>query len=299
MIPSWVLLTVLSQFFFTVSVFIDKYLVSGRFKDWKPIPIYTSLVNGVLGTVIWVALGFPIPPMHDLIIVLLTGALTIIGLATYYAAIFNEQATNIIIFFKMEPLMVLILSTLFLGELLTVQQLIGFVVILISGVAIALEGSLKNFRLSKGFYLIMLTNLFWALPSILFKYASQSTSFWKLANYESWGFFIGGLLLLVVKSMRDAFLLHVRSVSKSTIGVVATNEVVYLLARLINYYAMTIGIVALVSVLGSTQVIWGLLFGLVLGTLAPAIFKEDISKSGLTKKLVFTSTLIAGVLLVS
>ena len=55
---------------------------------------------------------------------------------------------------------------------------------------------------------------------------------------------------------------------------------------------------ALVSVVGISQVLFGILFGWLLTLLLPHIFNEKIKKEDLLKKVVLAITLIFGIILI-
>jgi hypothetical protein len=63
--------------------------------------------------------------------------------------------------------------------------------------------------------------------------------------------------------------------------------------------AFTLAPVAIVSIIGSTQVFFGLLYGTVLTILFPKLFKENISKQTLVRKLILAIIAFTGIFLVS
>ena len=62
------------------------------------------------------------------------------------------------------------------------------------------------------------------------------------------------------------------------------NELIFVGAKSITYYAYSIGPVSLVSVVNGIQPFIGLLYGWFLTALFPKQFTEDISKKGLAHK---------------
>ena len=77
-----------------------------------------------------------------------------------------------------------------------------------------------------------------------------------------------------------------------------SNEIIFVIGKSITFYAYTIGTATLVSVVGSTQVFFGIIFGLLLTKFAPKILKEDVSTRELTKKIVSAVALFVGLWLV-
>lgn len=86
-----------------------------------------------------------------------------------------------------------------------------------------------------------------------------------------------------------------RSVGKVTLGVMFFNEILFIISKAFTFLAISLGPVALVGVLGGTQVFYGFLYGILLTLLFPKIFQEDISKNEIVKKLLFAVILFIGI----
>src|SRR5688500_10113521 len=98
-----------------------------------------------------------------MVLVMVTGVMTSAGAALYLTAIARDEASKIIVLIQMQPVIVLLLSLVFLNDTISVQQLIGFVLILGAAVAISLNrGESGGFKLSAAFYLILLCDFIWA-----------------------------------------------------------------------------------------------------------------------------------------
>jgi hypothetical protein len=140
----------------------------------------------------------------------------------------------------------------------------------------------------------------WALAGVLIKFAINATSFTKILPYESWGIGIGGIILfLLFPGIRKAFLKSIKTLKKPTIGILLGNEAVFVSAKAITFLAYSLGPVALVSVLGGTQVFFGIIYGIFLTLLFPKIFKEDIDKNTLIKKGILGFGVLVGIILMS
>jgi hypothetical protein len=76
------------------------------------------------------------------------------------------------------------------------------------------------------------------------------------------------------------------------------NEGLFVLAKALTFYAYSIGPTALVSIIGSTQVFFGILYGGILSLIAAHVFQEDVTKKGLARKFTFAIILFIGIWLV-
>jgi uncharacterized membrane protein len=296
----WIFYALASPLVFSFVNFGDKFIIEKHIQDTRAMPIYSGIVAFFTGCVLFVLTGFPTLALKDMVLVMFTGMMTSLGAALYFTAIARDEASKIIVLIQIQPVIVLLLSVVFLNDAISAQQLIGFVLILGAAVAISLNRDGGGFKLSGAFYLILLCDLIWASSLVLFKFVAVESQFSALLPYESWGLALGDLALyLFVPSIRNAFPNNLKIVSRRALGLMAINETIFVVAKLLGLTAVALGPVALVSVLGSTQIFFGVVLGAILTTLAPAIFKEDISWRSLARKSVLALVMFGGILLVN
>lgn len=295
----WFIPALLSPIVYSLINFVDKYLISSEIKDYRAMPIYTGIVGFIGGTLLWIFTGFPILEFRDAFIILLTGVLALFALVFYFQALSEEETTVIIILFQMFPVFSLILSYLFLSETITLKQLIGFIIILTASVGVSLRKTSTKTKIGKALLLITIYNILWAFSGVLAKYTINVNTLPKIFSYESWGIGFGGLILfLFYIPARNAFLENVKTIKKRTLAILFINEGLFALGKSLSFLAYSLGSVALVSVVSSTQVFFGIILGFVLTLIAPKVFKEDVTKEGLLKKIAFSILLFIGILLV-
>lgn len=295
----WIVPALLAPAVYTVVNFIDKYIVSKEVKDYRGMPIYGTIMGFIVGTIFWIITGFPLLPLKDALIVFATGTLTIWGAALYFKAISLEDASKLILLFQSTPIFTLILAFLLLGEKISLLQFGGFILILTAIFAVSMEKGKTEIRVSETFWLIVLVNIMWALGGVLIKFAIGVNSFTKILSYESWGLGIGGALLyLIFPGTRNAFNESIRTVRKKALAIMFLNELIFVIAKSITFFAYSIGTASLVSVVGSTQVFFGIVYGYLLTVFAPKIIKEDISKKELLKKIASAMVLLMGLWMV-
>jgi drug/metabolite transporter (DMT)-like permease len=296
---TWLTFALLAPAINTVANYIDKFVVEKKVKDYRGVPIYGAIAGLVFGTLYWIIRGFPIIKPADGIIVVLTGVLTLWGYALYFNALSKNQTSYIVGLFQMIPVLTLILSFVFLKEVIMGPQLVGFVFILGAAVALSVNKGESKFELNSAFYLILLADLFFAMSNVMIKFALTADSFTKIISYESWGVALGGLVIyLFFPTVRSSFLESTRTVGKSVMSIMFLNELITISGRVTSFVAISLGPITLVSVLGSMQVFYGIAFGSILTLFVPSVFKEDISKKGLIKKLSLMAIMFIGVWLV-
>ncbi len=295
----WIFFGLVAPLVYTVVNFIDKYLLSKSFKDYRGLPVYTALVSFCFGLAIWIVTGFSLLSFRDGVIIITTGVITLWSIVIYYKALSREETSNVILYFQLIPLFSIFFALFFLGERLSGKQMIGFFVVLFGSLLAVINPKSWNWRLPESFLLILLFDLMTALAGFLMKFVLNTQSFLTVFSYESFGIGVGGLILyLAVPSIRTSFLKSRKRQKKKTLFLIVLNESVFVTAKSSMYYAFALGPLALVSVLGNTQVFFGILFGFVLTFLFPKIFRESIEKGTLTLKLISAVVLFAGLYLI-
>ncbi len=297
---NWLFFALLAPAIFTVVNFGDKYILEKEIRDARGMPIFAGIMAFLTGVVLWILTGFPLLTLPETLLVLFTGAITNWASAIYFQAMQQEEASKVIVLIQMVPVVVLALSVAFLQEPITVEQLAGFVLILGAALGIALNRESGGLRISPAFWQILLVDVMWGASIVLFKYAAVNIAFERIVAFESWGLALGGLTLyLFVPPLRHAFHNSLVTTRKAAFGMIALNESLFVVAKLLNFWAVALGPVALVSVLGSTQIFYGIVIGWLFTVFAPAILREDVSQGSLQKKALLATVLFAGIWLVN
>ncbi len=293
---SWLAYALLAPLIFTVVNFIDKLILEKHVRNPASMSAYIAIMAFISGCVLWVVTGFPVLSLHDTVIVMFTGILTSVGALLYYRALSTEETSKVIVLIQIQPVMVLILSFLLLHETITAFQFIGFILILGAAIALSTRRGMGGIQVSKALGLLLIVNLMWSLSVVLFKFVVAGDQFERLLPYESWGFALGGLfIVLFVRSVRDAFRESLRTIPKQALATIAVNETIFLGAKLLTLAAVALGPTALVSVLGGTQVFFGIVAGWILTVLVPSIYKEQIARPDLIRKGLIAVVLFAGI----
>lgn len=298
---NWLTPALLAPILYTIVVLVDKYIVEKQLQHIWGLPLYTTSLGLIFGTGFWLASDRIWLSSRDGTLILLAGAFTIWGGILYFKAMSQETSSVIVVLFQMQPIMVLLLSWLLLGEWITPRQLLGFFLILITAILLSLQpvaAALRQLRLSPAFFWILVADAMWAIAAILFKFVIQTDAFLVGAAYESWGIFLGGLLAAICfPQMRRDFRASLRSGSR-LLGIISLSESLFVIAKFIQLLAITLGPVALVVVLGSAQIFFTLIIASILTLLAPHIFKENLAPRHLATRAFWSALMVLGIWLV-
>ena len=299
---SWIFFTISASALYAGSNFFDKFLIEKRVRDPMILAILGGFLTCLVGLVVLVFKGFPAISSGQLIYMLIAGTLFELALVPWYKAISLDDVSRVAPIFQTIPVLVLIMSYLFLGERLLGGQLFGFVFILIGGYLLSAEKlGQQIFKMRRTLWWALLSSLLFAIPLVLFKFVSLDQGFWDSLAYEFIGAGIGGviLILFVIFSKRAGFKQEVIEKGLKSWSLIGVNEIIYVFARMLNFYAIALASVSLVTVLGGFQPFFLLGFGLILSRWFPGIVKEDIQKSTVILKLIAIILIFAGVWFVS
>ena len=290
----WIIPALIVPLINAVNNFADKYLVSGAIKSWKVIPVYGAFFGFAVSIAIWGALGFFSPGIYSLFGVA-SGITTVAAVTAYYKLMNRHDVSEMVFFLGLTSPLVLLLSYVLLGERISFFQLVGFVLILFAVALITFKKEQAHFRWSKTMALILTADGMWALGAVLMKFAINENSFIRSLCYEGWGMGLAGLLIFAFSpDIRNNFFKNFDSMKKRTLLIFGADEVLSVAGRYVEYFAYSIGPIALVSVVVGTQAFYCILLGLILTIVIPGVIKEDITGKNLFKKLVAAVILVVG-----
>jgi drug/metabolite transporter (DMT)-like permease len=183
---------------------IESRLSNGIFKHQTTMIFYISLMNWVFLPLCFM-FGLPsIPSEKAMICYFGLAMIDIIYLYPFYTAMKVIDNSIVGALFSLGQITIPIMSFLFLGEVLSLEQYIGFTIIIMSSVALSIKGS-KIPKLSKAFYYMVFASLLRAGYVVLEKYVLIDDGNW--INMVIYPNIISGLIpfcfLFVRKWRRD------------------------------------------------------------------------------------------------
>ena len=227
------------------------------------------------------------------------GAIQLLAVFAFFQAVAKEEISRVIPLFQLTPPLVLILSFLFLGEVLTFNNYLAFVLILLGGILISLRRSARLFRIRMAFWWMFLSSSIWAVQAVILKSLYVNWPFWDLTIYLGFGEFLPSLIIILVVA-------NVRSnVSNSLLSLKSAGWLLLIVgmfftagASLTGLWAITTGPISLVSVFRGFQSVFVLIYALFLSIWLPKILKEEVSKGVLGVKFVAIILMMIGLYLI-
>lgn len=286
-----IIITIFASFLGGITNHIDKFMINGvdeSGKSVKTMMIFSSLIAGLVFTPVWLIFSkFSVSiSIVSLISVFLAAAVYVLAAYFYFKALDNNDASIVVTMFQLIPVFSYIISLIFFKENLTIQQIIGSIIIILSAVIISFDFKEKNNK-SKFIALLLMTlsSLFFAIYYILFDVAIRNSPYNSCAFWYQVGLLLMGIILMCVKNYRNTFIKAIKTNGKTYFTLNMTNEGINLIANLlINFANLTIPI-ALANVLSGFQGAFVFILGVIGVKLLPKYFKEDLTKNIVLQKV--------------
>jgi len=294
----------------------DKYFLSKKVHSSISYAFYVGIWS--IGNVVLFWFAPFVPSWQWLAIDVIAGLLFLWALVAWYKALHQSEATKVVpIVGAFIPIFSFLLAYVFLGEILTPQQLLALFILIAGGILISIkqrEVSLmhKCARCSRALFGFLIGKTYsedhpmrrlivnslisafiFAAYYVLIKYVYLHQPFLGSYVWTRMGSFIGALALLVVPSYRRLiFEKKRRAETGRSLPLFLSIRFFAVIAFILLNYAIALGNVALVNALQGVQYIFLIFIILVLSEQYPKILREEMSKKVLLQKFI-------GVLLVS
>ena len=276
----WVIFSLFSRALWAADNIVDKLLREKYLPDSISLTLLAGVSALLLSLVIILFNGLRWIGFGPVALIVFAGAFQVAAVFAFYQAIAKEEISRVIPLFQFTPPFVLILSLLFLKEVLTLNHYLAFILILLGSFLISLQKTKGVFKLRAAFWWMVLSSLIYAIYAVILKSLYVAHPFWDLTVYLGFGEFLPTpVLLLLIPSFR-------RRLTKSLSDLKPTGWMLVMLgmffvttASLSGLWALAIGPVTLVSVFRGFQSLFVLVYAVILSIWFPKILKEELSKS--------------------
>ena len=296
---SWIFFVLISSFIWAITSFIDKIVIS---KGYVKSPYAYIVLNGLMNVLIVFFLpffGFQPLTIMQLLSALLFGIFMSAGIIAYYKAVEHDDISNIVILFQLEPVMILLFSFVFLGEVLTKSHLIGFVVILAAGLLVSYKKIEGKFKLGKVFYLMVISGVLISASYLSIKYLYNTTTFWnaflwsRLAN-------MCAMLVLLVPSIRKECVSTFKRISIKVKGLLGFKMIIDFTSFFVLGFALQTAPISLVNVIGTSVIPLVVFFlGLFSSIYFPSIVREQIDLKSIMAKITAIALVVFGIAIIN
>ncbi len=307
---TWFAFTIISPILNALVNYIDKYLIE-KVVEGRGIGslIIFSALMGLPVALLILLFGpnvFGISTKNALLI-MLNGTFYVAWVLPYLYALQKDEASVVVpLILQLTSVLAFILGFIFLGETLSLRQVIGCLLILIGALGLTLEinssiGGKSTYKIKSDVLLFSLLSCFFAAVSgVIFKFIALEESFWVTSFWENIGIFISALILLCIPVYKSQFQRVFKKDAVRVFSLNALNESLISVGRTSLNYATLLAPIALVFFVDSGfQPFFVLSFGILLSIFFPKFVEEDLRQVKLIQKFLSILIMFGGTYLIS
>lgn len=166
---NWVIFAILSRALWGADNIVDKLLRERCLPESFVLALLAGITALLISFLIIIFNGLSWIGLESVALVMFAGAIQLLAIFAFYQAVAKEEISRVIPLFQLTPPLVLILSFLFLGEVLTPNNYLAFVLILFGGILISLKRTVWLFRLREAFWWMLLSSSIYAVQAVILK----------------------------------------------------------------------------------------------------------------------------------
>ncbi len=290
---TWVIITIIAYFLNAVAVVIDKFLLSKKIPNPAVYAFFIATLS--LASVALVPFGFQLYSSLQISIAIFTGLIFTFALLFMFKALSQNEASRITPFMGgLQPIFIFILALLFLGEVLELQQILAFTIIIVGTVLVSWQSHSSNNNKKAYLYATIATLLF-AISYTINKYVFTQQDFISGFVWTRVGSFLGALMLLLSAKNRRDIKTEIKKPKKSAGSLFLFGQIAGALSFILINYAIAISpSVALVNSLQGLQYVFLLIIVFSLSWKFPTLLDEKFTPYIILKKIIATALIIGG-----
>lgn len=295
---NWIILVLIAALLWAIMSIIHKFVRAAYFDNTLGYLIF--ITPTIFYSCILLFLSpFILLGLKETAILILAGIIIFCGGYSYMEAIHKEEVSRVIILFGISPLIVLTLSTIFLNEILTINQYIAFALIFIGSILISFKKVDEKIKFSAGAIYVLASSFFFSVHNVILKYLS-TINITTIMIYREAGYLLTIIFIII-------FFPKARQYTKKTIKdmnikktiLVYTSEIMGITGMFFAYLAIQKGPVSLVSVLEGFESIFVLVIVIMISRFIPKILKEEINTKTIAIKIISLILMLGGLYLVA
>ena len=295
---SWLLVVIVSYFFFALANLGDKLVLGG-----PPKPISYTFYVGLLSLVVLLFVpfvGLSFPGMQIIPWMIADGLVYVLGLYTLYSALAKFDVSKVITTIgATQSIFIFGLTWIFFGvQEMTPANYLAFFLLLVGSAIISLE---KNQKTTENYIKItLLSSFLFSLDYIFQKIVYVSYPFLQGMIWMRLFVFLFTLVLLLRKKNRQE-IFQKKNVSDKKTGIIfGFTHSSGGIANFLQSFAVSLAPIAFLPIVNSLrglQYVFLFIMTLFLSYFFPKILQEKISKKILAQKIVSTILIVAGLAL--
>ena len=219
-------------------------------------------------------------------IIVVNSMLDILLLWAYLNAMQRDDSSRVIVYYQLVPIFGIVAGWVFLGEVISNDQMVAMLVVILGTTIVSLENVEGRFRFKSrtvGFMLIASAS--WAAELAIFKVVALEENAWCSLFWKHIVLMVLGVLLyLFIPRYRASFRLAMRNHSIPLLSANLLNEVLYMLGTVSYGLAAMLAPVALVLLTETFQSIFVFVMAILIARFIPKLATESVDRSHVAMK---------------
>lgn len=294
----WLAFALLCPAFWGLNNVFYKFLMTKKFRSYFSLLSFIVMIDLFFAVIIYLVspASFVFPYV---IFAMVVGLMPLLGFWFYSKALMVEEISRITPLFQFIPIFIVLLSVMFLNEILSIQRYFGVAIIILASVLVSYRNSTSGKSLSSALKFMIPFSVVLSVHSIFEKYLLNYMSYLSVFFWNILGAFCGILFLLAFSKPRREFTEAVSAVGKRSFVVVFVGEGVYFLGTICWLIAASTGYVSLVSVFAGLQHFFVFIYVSLSSILMPQHLKEEMTKGVIALKISAIALMFIGTWLVT
>lgn len=214
------------------------------------------------------------------------GIISIFGLVLYFLALREGEASMVIPLFQVGFIYTLVFGYFFLGETLSLTQILASLLIICGALILSFELSETTFHFKAKILFLMLGSSFLlSIGAPLFKIVAVHVNFATTLFWEHVGIGVGGVLFLLKKSYRKQFVTAITTQKTTFLSMSAFTEFITNIGNMCWRFASMLAPVALIYAVDGFQPLFVFLYGVLITIFFPKFGQESLLRRHLIQKV--------------
>jgi drug/metabolite transporter (DMT)-like permease len=298
----WLLIAILSYFFFSLSSLGDRYLLVGPPKA-KTYAFYVSFL-GILSLILVPFVNFSLPEINVIIFSFFTGLIFFLSLLFLYYGLERFEVSRIVpALGGFMPIFTFVLAFFMIGEegfFSSWQNLLPFCLLILGSIIISLEKSAKfSF---KALTVAALAGFFLSLYFVMSKLVYFDVSFWTGFILIRIGAFLASLFLFFSKEVRGEVFSLKKSFTQKTGLIFFLVQASGALAVILQNWSIALVnslYLSFISAVQGIQYVFLFILTILFSLKSPDILKENLSAKTVLQKIFAIALIIIGLVLLA
>jgi len=281
--PTYLIPALVAYFFLATAGLIDKVLLQTTIISPRAYAFYVGILS-VLAIALLPLGVVSVPDFRILLVALVSGVAGVYALWAFYSALKEHEASRVITTVgALVPIFTLILSLLFLDEILGPFQLLGFFVLLLGGIVISLRENVRKRYTFALFHQAAQAAVLFAISLAALRFVFLSEPFLNGLFWTRLGGVVGALSIVAVPENFRRIYWATKKAPKATPLPFLLNQGLGGLGGFLQNYAVSLGSAALVGAIQGVQYAFLFILALIFSRNWPQL-RERTTRRGLLIK---------------